>query len=266
MGTFFSPMRKIIENHEVVQTDHLNESNFVLHLKAPVNIPEIHPGNFAEIQVPDAHDVFLRRPFSILDVDYNNNIISFYIKAIGPGTKKLGQLNPGTQVNLIYPLGNRYSVPQGLQHALIVGGGTGIAPFILLGKELHEKGINTTFLIGGRSKNDIFLTEKFSAYGKVLVTTEDGSRGEHGLVTGHSIFHRDDFPYEYVYTCGPDAMMQAVARIVTEKGVVCEASLENMMACGYGICLCCVTATREGNKRVCYEGPVFNVNYLTWQT
>jgi len=258
-------MRKIVENHEVIRTEKLNDSNFVIHLKSPVEIPEIHPGNFAEIRVPEAPDTFLRRPFSILNVDYENRIISFYIKAIGAGTRKLGNLTPGTPVNLIYPLGNRYTIPQNLKRALIVGGGTGIAPFILLGKELHEKGIETTFLIGGRGERDILLTEKFSSYGKVLITTEDGSLGEKGFVTDHSIFSETDFSYEYVYTCGPDAMMQAVARNVTHRGVVCEASLENMMACGYGICLCCVTPTQEGNKRVCYEGPVFNVNYLKWQ-
>ncbi len=258
-------MPKIVENHSVVETQKLNDSNFVIRLQSPVAIPEIHPGNFAEIQVPDTKEVFLRRPFSVLDVDYEKREISFYIKAVGAGTRKLGNLLPGTPVSLIYPLGNRYTIPQGLRKALIVGGGTGIAPFILLGKELKEKGIDTTFLIGGRSKNDIFLTEKFEKYGKVAITTEDGSLGEKGLVTDHSLFHRDDFPFEYVYTCGPDAMMKAVARMVTPKGVVCEASLENMMACGYGICLCCVTPTRDGNKRVCYEGPVFNVNYLKWQ-
>ncbi|MCB0804995.1 MAG: dihydroorotate dehydrogenase electron transfer subunit [Bacteroidales bacterium] len=258
-------MQKIVENHEVIETVHLNENSYVLRLKSPVEIPEIHPGNFAEIQVPDTMGVFLRRPFSILDVNYKNREISFYIKAIGSGTQKLGELQPGMQVNLIYPLGNRYTIPQGLKRALIVGGGTGIAPFILLGKELKEKGIETTFLIGGRTSKDILLTDKFSEYGTIEVTTEDGSMGEKGFVTSHSLFNRNDFPFEYVYTCGPDAMMKAVGHLVTQKGVVCEASLENMMACGYGICLCCVTPTVEGNKRVCYEGPVFNVSYLKWQ-
>jgi dihydroorotate dehydrogenase electron transfer subunit len=258
-------MQKIVEHHEVLKTERLNQYNYILHLKSPVDIPEIHPGNFAEIQVPDTPDVFLRRPFSILDVDYEQRIISFYIKAIGPGTKKLGKLVTGTKVSLIYPLGNRYTIPQGLQRALIVGGGTGIAPFILLGRELNEKGVHTTFLTGGRSKNDIFLTDKFSKFGEVQITTEDGSLGERGLVTDHPLFSQKDFPFDYVYTCGPDAMMKAVGKMVTDKGVVCEASLENMMACGYGICLCCVTPTIEGNKRVCYEGPVFNVSYLKWQ-
>jgi len=224
------------------------------------------PGNFAEILVPDAPGVFLRRPFSILDVDYENRLISFYVKAIGEGTRKLGELNIGKQVNLIYPLGNSFSLPESEKKVLIVAGGSGIAPFILLGKALRRNGNETTFLLGAGQAKDVLLKEEFSRYGQVYITTEDGSAGEKGLVTQHSLFGHAEFPFKKVYSCGPDPMMKAVAFLAGQKGVECEVSLENMMACGFGICLCCVTPTIEGNKRVCWEGPVFNSNYLTWQT
>ena len=104
----------------------------------------------------------------------------------------------------------------------------------------------------------------FHLHLNILVTTEDGSRGEKGLVTDHSIFQDSGFPYDFIYACGPDGMMKAVAKIAGNKGVECEASLENSMACGFGACLCCVVNTTEGNKCVCTEGPIFNVKDLKW--
>ena len=85
------------------------------------------------------------------------------------------------------------------------------------------------------------------------------------MVTNHSIFKEKDFDFDMIYTCGPDPMMKAIAKIAIDKNINCEASLENMMACGFGACLCCITATDEGNQRVCIEGPVFNVKKLAWQ-
>ncbi|MCF8378282.1 MAG: dihydroorotate dehydrogenase electron transfer subunit [Bacteroidales bacterium] len=257
-------MKKIVADHILIKTENPAEDNFIIYLKSENDIPEIFPGNFAEILVPDSPEVFLRRPFSILDVDYKKRIISFYIKAIGKGTSRLGALKSGTKINLIYPLGNRYSIENNLTKVLIVGGGSGIAPFILLGKELKKRDIRATFLIGGRSKKDILMTEEFSKYGEVLMTTEDGTAGEKGLVTQHTVFKTGKFNFDKIYCCGPNPMMKAVGILAREKGIPCEASLENTMACGFGVCLCCVTATHQGNKRVCLEGPVFNVNDLTW--
>lgn len=240
----------------------LNYQNYILTLKTNDQIAEVKPGNFAELKIPNAPDVFLRRPLSVLDVDHEKNIISFYVKIIGKGTEKLGKLRNGDRVNVIYPLGNSFSV-NGTKKALLVGGGSGIAPFILLGRELKQKGIAITFLIGARTKEDVLLTDQFKKLGEVLVTTEDGTMGQTGLVTHHSVF-TDEFLFDKIYTCGPDPMMKAIAKIAEEKGVDCEASLENMMACGFGACLCCVVETNSGNKCVCTEGPVFNTKALAW--
>lgn len=258
-------MSKIVEDHQIVNIQYPIEGNYIITFKSPVEIPPIFPGNFAEIHIHNNPEVFLRRPFSILDVDYQKREISFYVKIIGKGTQQLGEYAIGDKVNLIYPLGNSFTIPDSAKNVLIVGGGSGIAPFILLGKKLQKKNIKTVYLLGGRSKKDILLTGEFAKYGEIYATTEDGSFGEKGLVTHHSIFTSSEFNFDKVYTCGPNPMMKAVGKIAQEKKVDCEVSLENMMACGFGICLCCVTATHEGNKRVCKEGPVFNVNYLKWQ-
>jgi dihydroorotate dehydrogenase electron transfer subunit len=263
--TGFKALNKIVADHKVVETNFLSEENYIIRLKSPIPIPEILPGNFAEIKIPDTNGVFLRRPFSVHDVDYNRQIISFYIKAIGHGTKSLARVLPGNIVNIIYPLGNSFGLPRKGEKVLIVAGGSGLAPFILLGRELEKNNNQITFLLGGKSKKDILFNDNFSKFGKVLITTEDGSSGEKGIVTQHSLFCKEELRFDKIYTCGPVKMMKAVSEIAFSHGTDCEVSLENMMACGYGVCLCCVTPTIEGNKRVCMEGPVFNANYVQWQ-
>lgn len=253
---------KKVQDFKVKDYEWLNADNFILTLSSDSDIENVVPGNFAEIKIPDSQDIFLRRPFSILDVNHKTRTIKFYIKAIGKGTSKLGTLSKGTLLNIIYPLGNSFKILQ-QKKVLIVGGGSGIAPFILLASKLKKENNQITFLVGARSKEDVFLTDEFSKFGEVLVTTEDGSLGEKGLVTQHSVFS-NNFPFDHIYTCGPDPMMKAVSKIANEKNVSCEASLENMMACGIGVCLCCVTLTVNGNKCVCTEGPVFNTYELKW--
>jgi dihydroorotate dehydrogenase electron transfer subunit len=103
--------------------------------------------------------------------------------------------------------------------------------------------------------------DEFAAVGDVYLSTEDGSKGEKGFVTQHSVLAEE---FSYIYTCGPKPMMQAVARIAREHNTPCEVSLENLMACGVGACLCCVEDTVEGHVCVCKEGPIFNIDRLKW--
>lgn len=253
---------KRIEDLSVLEVRWLNSNSYVLVLSGSNALSDIKPGNFGEIRVDGHPDVFLRRPFSYLDFDKKENTVSFFIKAIGKGTNKLGELDQGDTVNVIHPLGNEFSIPES-KKVLITGGGSGIAPFIMLGRELKAKGNEVHILTGGRTKEDILFTDEFSRFGDVACTTEDGSLGEKGLLTEHSIF-KGSFDFDMIYTCGPEGMMKAVGAIAQEKGIPCEASLENLMACGFGVCLCCIQETDEGNLCVCTEGPVFNVNKLKW--
>lgn len=253
---------KRIQDCTVHNIKNLNKDTYILELKCP-EIPEnILAGNFAEIRVDNTPDVFLRRPLSIYDVDYEQQLISFFIKIIGKGTALLQQLGKGEKVNIIYPLGNSYGSNQSGK-VLVIGGGSGIAPLLLLGKELKKSNAEITYLLGGRTAGDIHLVEDFKKYGEVNFTTEDGSLGEPGRVTDHPLFNNIN-EFSKIYTCGPDPMMKAIGKIAQKNNIPCEVSLENMMACGFGACLCCVTETYEGNKCVCTEGPVFNVNDLKW--
>jgi len=258
-------MIKVFADHEVIEIRYPISDAFIISLRSPVEIPEILPGNFAEIQIKNITGVFLRRPFSILDVDYDSRVISFFIKIIGKGTGKLGEAQRGDKVSLIYPLGNSFTMPEPGKKVLIVGGGSGIAPFVMLGRNLKNNDNEVTFLTGGKSRKDVLTSALFSEFGEIYTTTEDGSSGEKGFVTDHSILNSESLHFDKIYSCGPDAMMKAVGKIANRHKINCEVSLENMMACGFGACLCCATETIEGNKRVCKEGPVFNVNYLKWQ-
>ena len=147
---------------------------------------------------------------------------------------------------------------------LLVGGGVGVAPLLYLGKKIKEQGGEATFLLGARTAKDLLMIDDFKAVGRVFVTTEDGSEGEKGFVTNHSILSNEVF--DMISTCGPKPMMAAVAKYAAKTDTECEVSLENKMACGLGACLCCVEKTQDkGNVCICTEGPVINSKRLEWQ-
>lgn len=257
-------MKKFILDLTVTENVRLHTNYVLLKLTSPSLLPEMLPGQFAEIRVDGSPATFLRRPISINFVDTERNEVWFLIQLVGEGTKRLGEAKSGDTINVMLPLGNGFTMLENpSDKLLLVGGGVGTAPMLYLGKQLAEKGCKPTFLLGARSGKDLLQMEQFAAYGEVYTTTEDGSHGEKGYVTQHSILNKVD--YERIYTCGPKPMMMAVARYAKSKAIDCEVSLENMMACGIGACLCCVENTTEGHLCVCKEGPVFNINKLLWQ-
>ncbi len=227
------------------------------------HLPPMQPGQFVQVLVDRSPGTFLRRPISINFVDREKNELWLLVQEVGDGTREICSRQPGETMNLIYPLGNSFTLPEGKSDRfLLVGGGVGTAPLLFLGKELHARGLQVDFLLGGCSATDILQRDDFEQYGTLYCTTEDGSLGEKGFVTHHSLWQEKR--YDFIYTCGPKPMMVAVARFARERGVPCEASLENLMACGFGACLCCVEKTTSGNLNTCTEGPVFNTDMLTW--
>ncbi|MDR0972656.1 MAG: dihydroorotate dehydrogenase electron transfer subunit, partial [Prevotellaceae bacterium] len=199
--------------------------------------------------------------------DTERNEVHFLIQLIGDGTRHLADLKVGETLNALLPLGNSFTMEGAsvnIKRPLLIGGGVGVAPLLFLGERLTVlKGVRPTFLLGGRSAENLLLLHEFSTYGDVYTTTEDGSNGEKGFVTQHSILNSSSF--DYIYTCGPKPMMMAVARYAKGRNIPCEVSLENTMACGIGACLCCVENTASGHVCACVEGPVFNIEKLLWQ-
>lgn len=257
-------MKKHIVDLNVVSNEKLGDKHILMKLTSASPLPEMRPGQFAEVRVDNSNTTFLRRPISIHFVDKLKNELWLLIQLVGDGTRKLSTLKEGDVLNLVLPLGNGFSDPQDQQKSLLlVGGGVGIAPLLELGSYLKGKGYQPTFLLGVRSGKDLLQMNEFEKIGKVLVTTEDGTLGEKGFVTNHSVLTKEKF--DKIYSCGPTPMMKAVAAFASQHSIDCEVSLENKMACGLGACLCCVTETKEGHKCVCSDGPVFNIKDLTWQ-
>ena len=268
----------------VASNEHISDHHVLLKLTSKRPLPEMMPGQFVNIHVEDSPTTFLRRPISINFVDVSRNELWLLVAAVGEGTKHMAKLKSGDTLNCLFPLGNGFSDLAAIKsvicgdaaafsscekpdddqrlRVLLVGGGVGVAPVLYQGAEIKRQGGEPVFLLGARSAKDLLELDLFRNFGKVYVTTEDASAGEKGFVTNHSVLQREHF--DFIQTCGPTPMMKAVARFAKEKNIPCEVSLENMMACGLGACLCCVEKTVEGNQCVCKEGPVFNIKKLLW--
>ena len=258
-------LKKHIIDLQVVSVEALGERFVLLKCTDPnAPLPPMMPGQFAQLRVDGSKETFLRRPISINFVDTKLNQIWFLVQLVGAGSRALGRLREGDTLNALLPLGNGFSMPVSAEKKhLLVGGGVGTAPLLYLGAQMNLMGMRPTFLLGARTKDMLLQLEDFERMGDVYVTTEDGSAGEKGFVTQHSILFKQHF--DRISVCGPSPMMKAVARFARANSVPCEVSLENMMACGLGACLCCVEKTVKGNVCVCTEGPVFDINELTWE-
>ena len=258
-------LKKHIIDLQVVSVETLGERFVLLKCTDPnAPLPPMMPGQFAQLRVDGSKETFLRRPISINFVDTKLNQIWFLVQLVGAGSRALGRLKEGDTLNALLPLGNGFSMPVSADKKhLLVGGGVGTAPLLYLGAQMNLMGMRPTFLLGARTKDMLLQMEDFQRVGDVYVTTEDGSAGEKGFVTQHSILFKQHF--DRISVCGPSPMMKAVAKFARANSVPCEVSLENMMACGLGACLCCVEKTVKGNVCVCTEGPVFDINELTWE-
>lgn len=257
-------MRKICEDFLVQATEQLSDRHWLMRLRSSSTLPEMNPGQFVQVHIDDSPSTYLRRPISINMVDYERNEILLLVAAIGEGTRRLVRKKPGEKVNCLLPLGNGFTMPRSTdERVLLVGGGVGIAPMLFLGKRLVEMGVRPSFLLGARTADELLEKNMFSELGDLYLTTEDGSEGEKGYVTNHSILKEKQF--DRIATCGPKPMMMSVARYAKQNDIECEVSLENDMACGLGACLCCVEDTTDGHVCVCTEGPVLNIKKLLWQ-
>ncbi len=255
-------MAKRIDDFTVRENRRLNNDIFVLELYGNNYLPELKPGQFVQARIDESPATFLRRPLSIHDVDYEKNAIKLLVQIAGKGTKKLSQLKEGDILNLIYPLGNSFSLPSENGRILLAGGGCGVAPLLFLGKYLKSKGFKPEVLLGFRNSERIVELDEYHSVGTVHLTSEDGSAGEKGFITDHSILK--DAHFDTIYCCGPQSMMKAIAQYSLKNDITCEVSLENLMACGIGVCLCCVVDTVKGNLCTCTDGPVFNIKELKW--
>lgn len=224
------------------------------------------PGQFINIKITDGLKPFLRRPFSVHNINGENLEIIYDV--IGDGTRALSQRRVGEYLDIIGPLGNGFSLPASPKRLLIfAGGGIGVAPLLFLAREAKAK--NKIVLVGSRSKGQVLCEKEFKNSGcDVKISTDDGSRGFKGRVTDllKNFLQANRFTSQQaaIYACGPKPMLKAICSISQENNIPAQVSLEEHMSCGIGACLGCVVKTKNGLKRVCKEGPVFNAKELIW--
>lgn len=264
----FQTKAKVIKNIEVI------ENYYKIVVLSPAIAKAAQPGQFLQVKVGDNYKPLLRRPFGIHRVNGPN--VEMLFEVVGQGTEALAQRRPGEYMDIIGPLGKGfYAGDGGPGHsAILVAGGMGIAPLAFLverlrrnrqGKSCIRKSL---VLIGARTKKQLLCESELKKLGcKVRVSTDDGSKGFKGKVTGllagvlRSTRHA---PGSRIYACGPRPMLKEVARMAREYNLPAEVSLEEHMACGIGACLGCVVKTKDGYKRVCKEGPVFDSREIVW--
>ena len=256
--------KKEVRNLVVTDNIALNPTNFLIRLRSSEPLPQLMPGQFVNIEIKNTNEIFLRRPFSVFEVDYSENTISLIVKILGRGSKKLTEIKQGELLSVILPLGKGFTFPGENDRILLIGGGSGVAPMLFLARESGLDRNNISLLLGAKTTEDHINVDNYLRYGNLFYTTEDGSLGEKGFVTQHSVFQNNINNLDKIYACGPDAMMKAIAKEAKKANVFCEVSLENLMACGFGVCLCCIEPTIYGNLCICTEGPVFNINDLKW--
>ena len=198
-------MKKYVLDLEVRSVERINEKYSLLRLTHEETLPEMVPGQFVEVRVDGSQNTFLRRPISINFVDREANELWLLVAAIGDGTRHIVSVSPGERLNCVLPLGRGFTMPESKSaKVLLVGGGVGVAPLLYMGAELKRQGIEPTFLLGARKAADLLEMELFNKYGRVCVTTEDGSEGEKGFVTNHSVLGEH---FDMIATCGPKPMM-----------------------------------------------------------
>ena len=210
------------------------------------------PGQFINIKVPDK---YLRRPISVCDFD--GDTVTVIYKVVGEGTKIMSEMEKGISLDVLTGLGNGFDAGKSGDRPLLIGGGVGVPPLYNLAKKLKDEGKTVTVILGFNTSDEVFLKEEFEKIATVYLTTADGSEGQKGFVTDAM----DGIDYDYIYTCGPQAMLRAVYDNAKTGG---QFSFEERMGCGFGACMGCSCKTKYGAKRICKDGPVLEKEEIIW--
>src|SRR5215831_6166838 len=267
----------------VIANRRLSADYNILAFDAPEIAATARPGQFVMIKTSgglESTAPLLRRPFSIFEIlrdrDGRPSGISIFNKRIGAGTALLSRVEPGTHLPVLGPLGRPFEPIDPPAEAWMVAGGVGLAPFVTLASAMAARGTPATLFYGARRADELHCVELFEALGvKMVLATEDGSRGIHGRVTVPLESALADRPLGSpvkLFVCGPTPMMWASARLAAEHGRACDVSLEQVMGCGLGGCYSCVVLARsvDGGQphhtRSCIEGPVFDATRVVWES
>lgn len=235
----------------------LTDSVYRMVLEGPLEGAITAPGQFVNLKLPG---YYLRRPISVCD--WTDDTLTLIYKVVGHGTEAMAATPVGESFDLLAGLGNGFGPSLSGDTPLLVGGGVGIPPLYGLCKALLAEGKTPGVILGFNTAEEIFLQEDFETLlegtgGSVCVTTVDGSAGTKGFVTDVM----KDLDYSFFYTCGPMPMFRAIESVAATSG---QYSFEERMGCGFGACMGCSIQTKNGNKRVCKDGPVLMREEIIW--
>ncbi len=262
---------------DVLSNTKLSADYCVVGFRAPELASAFCPGQFVMIRTARSDTPLLRRPYSVFERlrDPGGVVVGFSVlnKRVGVGSALLFEAVPGQRFSCLGPLGRPFTPPAAAAEAWMVAGGTGLAPFAILAEQLAADGVASTLFYGARTGAELFSADLFTRLGvRMVLATEDGSRGEEGRVTvplARELAATPPGAPVALYACGPEAMLRAVAGLAGRFGRPCEVATERQMGCGLGGCYSCVVQVRtpDGGARYarsCLEGPVFNAVDLVW--
>ena len=260
----------IVSLAEITQNAEIAPDIYMMELQAPEIAQNANPGQFLHIRCSDTVSPLLRRPISIADVDEKTGKMKIIYRVVGEGTHLLCQKTPGNRVDIIGPLGKGFPLPDRGKTSIIIGGGIGVAPLLYLAKKIAEeqKSDNSPIaMLGFATKQEAFGIEFLKSLGiKVIIATDDGTLGHKGFPTElleEYFKQHQDKPGRVFYACGPKLMLSGIKAIAARENIRAYFSLEERMACGVGACIgCSVKSSREGYKKVCKDGPVFEAGEI----
>ena len=255
-------MEKIQNVYKVVSNEKLCPQFWRLVFDAPDLRKDVLPGQFVHIRTNEhGLEPFFRRPFSVYRAQ---KCVEIFYEAKGPGTHMLSTKKKGDSVDVLGPLGTPFMMPpQNTKQVVMIAGGIGVAPMLILSDMLKKKKMELILLYGARSHGHVYPLQEFKDNGvKVHIATDDGSVGFNGRVSG--LFNKISSHAEttFLYTCGPNPMMKAVQEFAHKHKLSGQAACEEIMACALGACLGCSIPTKNGYKTVCYDGPAFNLEEI----
>jgi dihydroorotate dehydrogenase electron transfer subunit len=250
---------------EVLSVEQVMGDAVLLTVKAPPAVLSgLRPGQFFNIvtRFPGSFDPLLRRPYSVYRAHRDAAAVTFLVRPFGRGSAWLSERLPGERLGMLGPLGNSFTISRRAQRLLMIGGGVGVAPLVMLSDEAATVNLDVVFVMGAANEAGLLAASQLSDRIEYVVATDDGSRGHRGLATdviGDFVQWADQ-----IYACGPEPMFRTLRAVVEPLRVnrrpSVHVSVERGMACGLGACLGCVVETTRGMIASCVRGPVFDLD------